>query len=738
MDPGPPPSVVNFGFVPSGFLFNVPAGRFPSRRAALVRRPSRCADRAPAPGLASHPRGTQRLDRGAHGIGQDPRRLPLRDRLAAAAGERARRRDPRPLRLAPARPVQRRPEESPRAAGRDPGRRREPARGARGRPHRRYATGPAHGDDEEAAAHPGHDAGVAVPAPHQRRRAPDAGHRAHGDRGRDPRPRAGQARLASRALARAAGGLDRTAPAARRPVRHAEAPGRGRAIPGRHRTDLRAGRHRHVPRPRPRHRGPALAAEHGLLARAVGRDLRAHRGAGAHPSHHARVREHAQDGRAHRGPALQAARRGRGGQPSRQPLPRAKAGRGREAQGGPAARDRGHRLPRARHRHRGRGPRDPGRRHPIDRDVPAARRPLRPCPAQDAEGPALPPDPGRARGSGRAPARCRQGHPRPHTRGAARPRHPGPAGGGGLCPAGVAGSAAPRDGEEGLALSRPHQGRAGPGRGHAQPGPPRAPSPRWCRRTAARHQAGADGGAPLRRRDPRYRGLPGPAGAGGHSRRHRQRGLGHRVQRGRHLPARQHVVADPARRDRSRARRRCQGPAADAAVLARGSARPHARAGGGDRVAARGSGRRRQARHVPPGRVWTRSARGRRDPGRRIRRGRTEGAGHGPHPAARRARAVLRRERRHAARRARALRVEDQPRVGTGPAQEVLRGLRLRAAGGRQRGGHRALPRPPAQLRAERRLRVPEAGHGARDPDPGPPGRTHVRDAGGAGTRSGR
>ena len=58
-----------------------------------------------------------------------------------------------------------------------------------------------------------------------------------------------------------------------------------------------------------------------------------------------------------------------------------------------------------------------------------------------------------------------------------------------------------------------------------------------------------------------------------------------------------------------------------------------------------------------------------------------EGAGHRPTQQ----RVVLERffdERRHAARRARTLRIEDQPRLGTGPAQEVLRGLRVRAAGG--------------------------------------------------------
>ena len=50
------------------------------------------------------------------------------------------------------------------------------------------------------------------------------------------------------------------------------------------------------------------------------------------------------------------------------------------------------------------------------------------------------------------------------------------------------------------------------------------------------------------RRDPGHRRLPGDPGARGHVRRHAQRRLRHRVERRRHLPARQHVLADPARR----------------------------------------------------------------------------------------------------------------------------------------------------------------------------------------------
>ena len=180
-------------------------------------------------------------------------------------------------------------------------------------------------------------------------------------------------------------------------------------------------------------------------------------------------------------------------------------------------------------------------------------------------------------------------------------------------------------------------------------------------------------------------------------------------QRRRHLPARQHVLADPARRARRRARGRRQGPAADAPVLAGRGAGPHARAVGGDR--------RRCARQCAdrrPGGV----------PARRVRR----------RPCPRRAAVADRRVRRRRA--AQALGavptqqrvvlerffdesggmqlvvhapfgVADQPRLGPGPAQALLRRLRLRAAGGGQRGGDRPLARAAAQLPAGGRLRLP-------------------------------
>ena len=87
----------------------------------------------------------------------------------------------------------------------------------------------------------------------------------------------------------------------------------------------------------------------------------------------------------------------------------------------------------------------------------------------------------------------------------------------------------------------------------------------------------------------------------------------------------------------------------------------------------------------------------RRLPGRRPGRARRHA-----HPGAPRARALLRRHRRHAARRALALRRARQPRPRPRAAQEVLPHVQLRAAGGGQRRRHRALARPAPQLPARR------------------------------------
>ena len=77
--------------------------------------------------------------------------------------------------------------------------------------------------------------------------------------------------------------------------------------------------------------------------------------------------------------------------------------------------------------------------------------------------------------------------------------------------------------------------------------------------------------------------------------------------------------------------------------------------------------------------------------------GRPGRAGRAADPARRRLRALLRRDGRHAARRARAVRGAREPRTGARPSQAVLPVLRLRAAGGRRRRCGRAVARTSAE-----------------------------------------
>ena len=156
-----------------------------------------------------------------------------------AAGARPRRRDRRSStsrRCARSRTTSRR---TCRARSREiRGARPDAARDPRAGAHRRHAgRASATAMTRAAAAHPGHDAGVALHPAHERRRprgcCPTV---AHGDRGRDPRPRARQARRAPGALARAAGGAGRPAAPAHRPLGDAEAARRGRPLPRRARA----------------------------------------------------------------------------------------------------------------------------------------------------------------------------------------------------------------------------------------------------------------------------------------------------------------------------------------------------------------------------------------------------------------------------------------------------------------------------------------------------------------------
>ena len=75
-----------------------------------------------------------------------------------------------------------------------------------GRANRRHDADGAGRDAADAAAHPGHDAGIAVSAAHVGPQPADAAHRAHGHRRRDPRRHRLAPRRAPRADARAAGG----------------------------------------------------------------------------------------------------------------------------------------------------------------------------------------------------------------------------------------------------------------------------------------------------------------------------------------------------------------------------------------------------------------------------------------------------------------------------------------------------------------------------------------------------
>ncbi len=97
-------------------------------------------------------------------------------------------------------------------------------RGQRARPHA-----------PQPAAHPRHDARVALRAARLRVRTPDAGDDEDRDSRRDPRGRAEQARRASRAFARTPVGPLRRPSAAHRPLGHPEPDPRSREPPDRRR-----------------------------------------------------------------------------------------------------------------------------------------------------------------------------------------------------------------------------------------------------------------------------------------------------------------------------------------------------------------------------------------------------------------------------------------------------------------------------------------------------------------------
>ncbi len=106
----------------------------------------------------------------------------------------------------------------------------------------------------------------------------------------------------------------------------------------------------------------------------------------------------------------------------------------------------------------------------------------------------------------------------------------------------------------------------------------RVPASRRRQQAPARAARRASHRAHVRRRHPAERGLPGGDGAAGRDGRHVERRLCGREPRGRRVPARQPVVSHPARGGRQGARGRRGGSAAHHSVLARRSARAHRRA----------------------------------------------------------------------------------------------------------------------------------------------------------------
>ena len=322
---------------------------------------------------------------------------------------------------------------------------------------------------------------------------------------------------------------------------------------------------------------PRLAARSGDVARGLEGDLRPPGRADRVASHDAHHGEHAAPGRAHGAPAVGAPRRRARRRAPRQPFEGGAAGRRGAAARGQAQGAGGHRVARARHRHRPRRSRLPDLVAAPHRDASAARRPLRPHHRGRAQGPHLPAHarrPHRMRGDGARGAR-RRARPRracrtsrstcSRSRSSPRPR-PTRSGTRTRCFELLRGAYPYRNLEQdefdevvemlarGYATRRGRRARADPSR-RRQP-------------QAARAQGLAHDRDHERRRDPRGVRLPRAARARRALHRHAERGLRHRIAAGRRVPARQHLVAHPAHRQRRGARRRRAGPAAVDAVLA--------------------------------------------------------------------------------------------------------------------------------------------------------------------------
>ena len=588
-----------------------------------------------------------------------------------------------------------------------------------------------------AAAHPGHDAGVALPPAHERRRPRRCcATVAHRDRRRDPRAGPRQARRAPGAVARAARGAGRPAAPAHRPLGDAEAARRGRPLPRRRRPRVRA-RGRRAPSARSTSaiEVPPSPLSHRLLARAVGRDLRAHRRARSastarRSSSSTRARWPSASPRSSPKLLGEDAVTSHHGSLSRERRldaeQRLKAGR--------AAGAGRHGLARARHRHRRRRPRDPGRRHALDRHVPAARRPRRPRPRPRAQGPALPAD---ARRAGRRRRPCCAACGR-----AILDRTPAAA---------AARSTSWPSRSWPPACAEPWDEQDALRRRSAAPGP----TATWRARTSTRSsRLHTDGRRALLHRDGVNGRLHGHASA---------RASPRSCPAARSpTPPTTRCAWSPRARSSARSTRTspiesnggdifqlgntswrilrvepgivrvadAKGAAADAPVLARRGARPHARAVRRDRRAARGVRGGRGAGGVPA-REAAAPRCPRAAPSRSPSTSRPGAQALGTVPTQQRV--VLERFFDESGGMQLVVHapfgVAHQPRLGPGAAQALLRRLRLRAAGGGQRGGDRPLARPAAQLPARGGLRLPAPEHRARRAHPGAARRADVRDA---------
>ena len=258
-------------------------------------------------------------------------------------------------------------------------------------------------------------------------------------------------------------------------------------------------------------------------------------------------------------------------------------------------------------------------------------------------------------------------------------------------------------------------------------------------RRGARHA-----GAHLRRRDPRGRRLPRRARAGRHVHRHAERGLRHREQRRRHLSARQRVVAGPAGRHAAT----CASPTRKGAppTIPFWLGEAPARSDELSRAVSELRARRRSATAraatataamprsaTQPAVAWlARKPASRRAAAEQVvaylaearaRARRAADAGDA------RARALLRRVGRHAARAARAVRQPHQQGLGPGAAQALLPPVQLRAAGRGDRGRAAAVARAAALVSARRRLPLSASGDRARRAGAGVARRAGVPDA---------